>query len=203
MSVLAFVTAVLALLLAPGPTNTLMGIAGAQHGLRWVLRLLPAELLGYLTTILPLAVLGTGLFARFPAFGTGLKIAAALWVLFLALKLWRAPAAAAAGIDIGLRRVYMTTALNPKALIFGLVLLPPPQDADFLPCLLLFCLMVAGVALIWGGAGAITRSIGGTQDGGSGSGSTVPPVRLRVLYRAASVWLAFVAVSLIVSLVHA
>lgn len=197
MAVMAFITAVLALLLAPGPTNTLMGIAGAQSGLPRVLRLLPAELGGYLTAILPLAFVGTGLLAQFPAFGAGLKIAAALWVLFLALKLWRAPASDEAGASVTARRVYLTTMLNPKALIFGLVLLPAPVEDIFLPRLALFCLMVAGVAVIWGSAGAMTQRLGNAENTGSAQ------TRLRVLYRLASVWLAFVAVSLIVSVVHA
>jgi hypothetical protein len=79
MSELAFLSAVLALLLAPGPTNTLMALAGAQAGFG----LLPVELLGYLTTILPLTWLGAPLLARWPVLATGLKVLAAAWVLWL------------------------------------------------------------------------------------------------------------------------
>ncbi|MBB4007892.1 LysE family translocator [Allorhizobium taibaishanense] len=144
MTLTTFVPAVLALLLAPGPTNTLMGLAGAQAGVRQVLRLIPAELLGYLTTILPLVYLGDWLFAQWPAAGGALKFAAALWVLFIAVKLWQAPGPGVQASSVTARRIYLTTMLNPKALVFGLVLLPAPQDQGFLFALLLFCLMVSG-----------------------------------------------------------
>jgi threonine/homoserine/homoserine lactone efflux protein len=92
MTLTAFLSAVLALLLAPGPTNTLMGLAGAQRGLRGVMRLLPAELFGYLTTILPLIYLGAEVLGQWPVAAVVLKIAAALWVMFLAINLWARPA---------------------------------------------------------------------------------------------------------------
>jgi threonine/homoserine/homoserine lactone efflux protein len=47
--------AVLVLLLTPGPTNSLMLLAGAERGLTGALRLIPAEVAGYLLTVLPLA----------------------------------------------------------------------------------------------------------------------------------------------------
>ena len=78
MSTLTFLFAVLALLLAPGPTNTLIGLAGAQHGLHRVARLIPAELAGYLTAIVPVALLGGQVLASAPGLATGLKLAAAL-----------------------------------------------------------------------------------------------------------------------------
>jgi len=200
MTLTTFVPAVLALLLAPGPTNTLMGLAGAQAGLRQVLRLLPAELLGYLTTILPLVYLGDWLFAQWPAAGGALKFAAALWVLFIAVKLWQAPGPGVQASSVTARRIYLTTMLNPKALVFGLVLLPAPQDPGFLFALLLFCLMVSGVALTWGAAGRLVRVGQGAgaeaRHGGDGSSR-----RLFHLQRLAAVWLAFVSVSLIFGLV--
>ena len=81
--------------------------------------------------------------------------------------------------------------LNPKALIFGLVLLPAPADEAFLPKLLLFCLMVMGVSLVWGSAGTIAQ---GGQDGAS---------RLQVIRRVASVWLAVVSITLIAGVLRA
>jgi threonine/homoserine/homoserine lactone efflux protein len=185
MGLTGFVLAVLALLLAPGPTNTLMGVAGAQRGIRHVARLLPAELAGYLTAILPLAFVGAEVVARAPALGTALKLVAAVWILILALRLWRAGAAGGTVGTVGHRRIYVTTALNPKALVFALVLLPAPQDPDFTLRLALFCAMVAGVALLWGWLGVLT------QVGRGG------PARLTGVQRLASVWLACVALSLV------
>lgn len=184
MTLAAFAAAVLALLLAPGPTNTLMAVAGAQGGPGRVLRLLPAELAGYLAAILPLAFLGAGVLAQVPQAATALKLAAAVWVMVLAVRLWGRRGDGAAAGTVTPARVALTTLLNPKALIFGLVLLPVPQDPAFVPRLGLFCLMVAAVALAWGAAGALTR--GGPQ----------AALRLTRVQRAASLWLAFVSVSL-------
>lgn len=184
MDVFAFLFAVLALLLAPGPTNTLIGLAGAQGGRAHAARLIPAELCGYLAMILPLALLGAGMVAQWPRATALLKGAAALWVLVLAIRLWRAPGKAGGGEMVSARRVYLTTMLNPKALIFGLVLLPAPGDAAFLPRLGLFALLVALVALLWGLAGSLTRRGADSQR------------HLALIQRAASLWLAIVSVTL-------
>jgi threonine/homoserine/homoserine lactone efflux protein len=191
MTTTTFISAVLALLLAPGPTNTLMGLAGAQRGLRGVARLLPAELFGYLTTILPLIYLGSEVLGRWPVAAVILKVAAALWVMFLAINLWGRNNVTGASSDVTARRVYLTTMLNPKALIFGLVLLPVPDDPQFAPRLGLFCLMVMAVALVWGTAGKLTQ-----QGGGDGR-------RLLIIQRIASVWLAIVSVTLITGVIRA
>lgn len=190
MTYMAFISAALALLFAPGPTNTLMGVAGAQGGLARVGRLIPAEILGYLTTILPLTWLGTRLLADWPAAAVLLKIAAALWVMVLAVKLWRLPGMDGDNGAVDARRIYITTMLNPKALIFGLVLLPAPADPQFLPKLALFGAMVTGVALVWGAVGRLTQ-IG---EGGSR--------RLLLVQRLASTWLAIVSITLIAGVIR-
>lgn len=188
---MAFISGVLALLLAPGPTNTLMGISGAQHGMARVVRLLPSELAGYLTAILPLSFIGARLVEQSPAFALALKVMAAIWIMILAVKLWRAGTDADRGAEISAGRVYVTTLLNPKALVFALVLLPTPHDAEFAARLGLFCLMVTGVALVWGGLGMLTRRPGDSA------------ARLLILQRVASAWLAFVSLSLAVSVMQA
>jgi threonine/homoserine/homoserine lactone efflux protein len=58
MSAPELALAILALLLTPGPTNSLMLLAGAERGLLRASRLIPAELMGYLTTVVPLALVG-------------------------------------------------------------------------------------------------------------------------------------------------
>lgn len=186
MTLPAFTLAVLALLLAPGPTNTLMAVAGASHGLGRVLRLLPVELAGYLTTVVPLALLGAGLASHAPRAALALKLVAALWVMVLAVRLWRSGGAGGSGFRIGAGRIFITTLLNPKALIFGLVLLPAPALADFAARLSIFAALVLTAALVWGGFGALSHDP--AQAGGAQLG------RLR---RLASGWLALVSVSLL------
>jgi hypothetical protein len=83
----SFLFAVLCLA-APGPTNTLMALAGAQGGFQG-----PPYLrrdAGLYDHDLPLAYLGAATLDRWPAASALLKIAAASWVLYLALRLWSA-----------------------------------------------------------------------------------------------------------------
>lgn len=191
MTLSIFFSAVLAILIAPGPTNTLMSVAGAQSGVRRVVRLLPAELFGYLTTILPLAYLGAAVLDRHPAAALTLKVAAAAWVMFLAVRLWGRWGDSDASGKVTARRIYLTTTLNPKALIFGLVLFPAPTDPEFAPKLALFALTVVAVALAWGTAGMLTQIVGASRH------------RLQTIQRIASVWLAVVSVTLLVSAIRA
>lgn len=176
--------AILALLLTPGPTNSLMLLAGAERGLAGAARLIPAELAGYILTVLPLALAGTALLADHPLLRNGLTLAAAVWVAILAMKLWRMPKADGAGGSVDARGLFVTTALNPKALIFGLVLLPSPDR--LVGNLTIFAALVALVALLWAGVGAVIRAGGSRQ-----------PRAIFVLRRLASVWLAAISVALI------
>jgi threonine/homoserine/homoserine lactone efflux protein len=82
--------------------------------------------------------------------------------------------------------VFITTMLNPKALIFGLVMLPGFGQAGFAPRLALFCGMVSGVAMLWGLGGTLARA-------GAGAGAE----RMVMVQRLAASWLAVVAVMLI------
>lgn len=184
MSIAELSIAVLLLLLTPGPTNSLVLVAGAERGWTGAMRLVPAELAGYFLTVLPLTLVGAALLADHSALRTAVTLAAAVWVAVLAVKLWQVPAALAGGQSVGSRTLFVTTALNPKALIFGLVLLP---SADRLgPNLALFAGLVVLVAALWAGAGAFLRN------GGAGQ-----PRALFVLRRLASVWLAAISVMLI------
>ncbi|RWC38253.1 MAG: hypothetical protein EOS28_30630 [Mesorhizobium sp.] len=188
MNYASFLATALALLLAPGPTNTLMALAGAQKGLASLIRFLPAELLGYLTAVLPLAWVGSRLLERWPTAAATIKVVAAIWVMYLAVKLWGVPFEKGGKNQVTAGRVYLTTVLNPKALIFGLILVPAPVDAQFLPKIGLLSLSATAVALIWGSAGALTHvgRAGGT--------------RMGIVQRIASIWLSIVSVTLLASL---
>lgn len=190
MVVLAFLGAVLGLLLAPGPTNTLMALAGAKHGLYRAMRLIPADVLGYMTTILPLAYLGADTIARWPMVSSFLTVAAATWVMFLAVRLWGMPDQNRDEHEVTARRVYLTTMLNPKALVFGLILLPAPEAPDFPEMLGLFVCMVAAVAVAWSSAGWLARYGEARSE------------RLYIIQRMASVWLALVSGTLIVGVLR-
>ena len=142
-----FAFTLLALLFAPGPTNTLLALTGAERGPRALARLIPVVAAAYAASVLPLALLGDVLL---PA-GTGLRhavtLAAALWVAWMALCLWRLPKAGAPAESVSAGRLFTTTLLNPKALVIGLVLLP--GQASLIPAFWLFILLLAAASACW------------------------------------------------------
>ena len=122
-----FALAVLGMLAMPGPTNTLLMTGGSVAGWR-ALALLPAELIGYLV-----AVLGWH-FAIAPMAGHGtattiIKLAAGLYLLFVASRVWFRDASIPTLKNrvVRLHEVGIVTLLNPKALIFALLIAPSAQ----------------------------------------------------------------------------
>lgn len=77
---------------------------------------------------------------------------------------------------------------DDKALVFGLVLLPPPIAPDFLPKLTIFVALASIVAVIWGLIGRLTQ-VGARSHW-----------RLMILQRTASGWLAIVSCTVVASL---
>lgn len=154
MTLSAFTAAVFLLLLTPGPTNTLLAVAGASSGFRRSLPLIGAEAGGYLLTITPLVTFAGPYLAAHPLAASVIKLCSALWVLLLATNLWRLPPTAMLASAVTSRQVFVTTVLNPKALIFGLVLVPHGSLVAVLPWLGLVVLIVVTVACIWLGFGA-------------------------------------------------
>ena len=142
-----FLLAILALLLTPGPTNTLLTVGAAARGFRASLPLLLGELAGYLIVVVPLATIAGSLLEGRPALAIALRLAAALWVLFLAIRLWRVSAVQTSpdGVSpVTIGQVFVTTLLNPKAPIIGLVIMPHGPLAQIAPAIGLFSLLVAG-----------------------------------------------------------
>ncbi len=153
---LAFALAVLALLVVPGPTNTLLAASGAAAGFRGSLRIIPAEISGYALAIGLLMVVFGPLAAAHPALTVLSRLVASLYLAWSAVVLWRhAGRTAEAGRGrIDFRRVFTTTLLNPKALVFAFVIFPPP-GSPALPLLAgLFAVLVVGVATLWIAVGA-------------------------------------------------
>lgn len=176
---------ILALLLTPGPTNTLLFLAGAERGFAGALRLVPAELLGYLAVTVPLAIAGAHLLDTLPVLRPVIAVLAGLWVARLAIRLWRLPAGMeGSGATVNARAVLATTLLNPKALLFGLVLLPSPSQLAL--NLGVFSASIVVVAAGWAGLGAGLAATGGR--GGSG---------VALMRRIAALWLAAISVTLI------
>lgn len=180
-----FAFAILALLLTPGPTNTLLTVGAAARGLRASLPLLLGEILGYLVVVVPLATIATSLLEGRPALAAGLRLLAACWVLFLAIRLWRVSSvekARSSSAPVTVGQVFLTTLLNPKAPIIGLVIMPHGALVDIAPAIGLFSLLV-----LCAGTGFLTL--------GSLAGRT-PLLSPRLIYRIAAFCLAAFSIGL-------
>lgn len=181
-----FIFAILAFLLTPGPTNTLLTVGATTRGLRASLPLLAGELLGYLVVIVPLATIAASLLEGKPALAAGLRIAAACWVLFLAIRLWRVSSTQTArhetsSVTVG--QVFLTTLLNPKAPIIGLVIMPHGPLTEIALALGLLSLLVLGA----GTSFLILGSLVGKA----------PVLSPRLVYRIAAVFLLIFSVGLV------
>ncbi|WP_181707317.1 LysE family translocator [Chthonobacter rhizosphaerae] len=155
-----FALAVLALLATPGPTNTLIAASGASVGFRRSLRLVPAELSAYALSIgLLTTTLGPAVAAE-PTLQSALRIVAGAWLAWCALRLWREAGASFDGTPkpIGPARVFVTTLLNPKALVFAFAVFPQPPQAAHAA---VFAALVGVVACGWALFGeALARTAG-------------------------------------------
>ncbi len=177
---LGFVVASAVLLAIPGPTVVLVVSRALADGRRTAWRTVPGVALGDLTAItLSAAGLGTILAASATLFTT-VKLAGALYLAWLGLKLWRGAGTGSAAGAAPRRHTaralfveaYAVTALNPKSIIFFIAFVPQfllptvpllPQLALLIPTfVVLAALNATAFALLAGslralGPGAGTR----------------------------------------------
>ncbi|MFO1061295.1 MAG: LysE family translocator [Dongiaceae bacterium] len=171
---LGFTAAAAVLLAIPGPTVLLVISYALGHGRRSAYATVAGVALGDFTAMTA-SMLGLGaLLAASAALFTALKWVGAAYLIYLGIKLWRAPVAAGgAGEAPAATRpgriflhAYAVTALNPKSIVFFVAFLPQfldvhaplaPQlaifEATFLP---LAALNALGYALL---ASAARRTI--------------------------------------------
>jgi threonine/homoserine/homoserine lactone efflux protein len=182
---IAFLLPIWALLLAPGPSNSLMALSGLQVGFTRSIRLLPAEVSAYLLTVVPLSLIGKAAVTAWPSGLVVLKLIAAVWVLRLAVGHWLGMGRAIIA-QVSFREMFVTTLLNPKALIFGCVLLPQAEDIGLLNAIALFAASVVAVALIW--------VVGASLAGSKAANEATP--RSKYLPRLIAAWLALLSLGL-------
>lgn len=158
-----FMLAVLALLATPGPTNTLMAAAGAQRGVARSLPLLAGEVGGYAIAITVWTELVGAVAASQPLVPVIAKLIAAAFLVWSAWKLWvNAGRADLAQRGITLGRVFATTLINPKALVFAFAIFPHLSFVERLPYDGIFFALVVLTAIGWMVLGAAAaRSSGG------------------------------------------
>lgn len=142
-----------AVLLTPGPTNTLLFLAGSRDGIRRSLPLIAAEWGGYMISIGVWVAFLALAAAIAPAAPSVARVCAALYIAYSALKLWRtAPQAGQQGARaIGPRALFTVTLLNPKAFFFATVVFPPLASgaASMLQAYLIFSSLLVPIAALW------------------------------------------------------
>ncbi|TCV99274.1 LysE family translocator [Biostraticola tofi] len=143
------------ILLTPGPTNTLLSSAGAAKGFAGAVGFLLFEILGYVIAIslwgVMLHHLMGGYLALLPII---LKAFCALYIIYLATKLWRKKTLAASGQEntVTPKRLFLATLANPKAFLFAGTLLPAATFLhydDYLKNLAGFVVLSAAIGLGW------------------------------------------------------
>lgn len=135
---LAFAAAAAILLAIPGPTVLLVISHALGHGRRSALATVAGVALGDLTAMTG-SMLGLGaVLMTSAALFTALKWIGAAYLIYLGVKLWRAPVGAAEPAaetgDTPHRRMfwyaYAVTTLNPKSIIFFVAFVPQFLDTE-------------------------------------------------------------------------
>lgn len=146
---LLFILATLAILVVPGPTNTLIATSGATAGFQRSLRLIGGEVTGYLTSIVLIGLFLKPLMVQNPLIFGVLRLLVGVYLLMLAVGLWRYKLSDNSTIlPITLHQVFITTFINPKTAVFALVIVPF-GEGDVWLYLAGFAGLVILVALAW------------------------------------------------------
>jgi threonine/homoserine/homoserine lactone efflux protein len=134
----AFVTAAILLLVMPGPTDTLVVSYVLTRGRRSALASVPGVCLGYIVSLMA-TLLGLGALLMTSAeLFHALKIAGALYLIYLGIKTWRAPVPETMDDDGRLARdkwrmftqAFVVTALNPAGIMFYVAFFPQFIDVS-------------------------------------------------------------------------
>lgn len=156
-----FIVEVLGLLAIPGPTNSLLFVSGVSRGFRASLRLILGEVGAYLTSISLLLFALEPAISAYPTAPKLLRIACSIYLVHVAVTLWRSGGPAAqVSHPITLRRVLFTTLMNPKNLIFAFGIFPLPSAgfSERLPYLAGFSVICTAVACAWIATGSLLQS---------------------------------------------
>ena len=134
----AFITAAILLLVMPGPTDTLIVSYVLTRGRRSALFSVPGVCLGYVVS-LTLTLLGLGaLLMTSAGLFNALKIAGAVYLIYLGIKTWRAPVPETLENNGWLARdkgrmfaqAFVVTALNPAGIMFYVAFFPQFIDVN-------------------------------------------------------------------------
>ncbi|MGR9179294.1 threonine transporter RhtB (plasmid) [Rhizobium leguminosarum] len=153
MHLLPFAASVFALLILPGPTNAILAMASQGLTAGRAIMLLGTVVSAYLAIVVPASGLAGPFLQAHPLVAQSVKLASATWVFYLALRLWgvgSSPAEIVTG-----RQLAITTLFNPKALIIGLTMMPPAQEASGIAATATLAFVVLFTSSIWVSTGRI------------------------------------------------
>ena len=156
-----FVSLVMAILLTPGPTNTLLASSGIESGFKKSLTLIPVEALGYVIAISIWGIAIDTVADKFPVVPSIMKLLSALYIIFLALKLWKTASIEDAQPSITFKTLFFATLLNPKALLFASAIFPMNtwvSLSGYLYNMSVFILIIVPIAIFWILIGAVLIS---------------------------------------------
>jgi len=133
----SFALASTVILAIPGPTVILIISYALGQGRQTGLATVPGVVLGDFTAM-TISLLGAGaVLAASAALFTVLKLCGAAYLIWLGIKLWRAPVPAALGGTVSkmpgghwsmFANAYIVTALNPKGIVFFVAFVPQFVD---------------------------------------------------------------------------
>jgi len=165
----AFALAVLLVLSMPGPTNTLLALAGATLRLQKCALLPVAELAGYTITICTLLLLVRPITEGSTVLTAAIRLVSACYLLGLARHLWCVQEQVE-NARTGFRRVFITTLLNPKGVVFAFVIFPNPSSSFWSlgESLLTFTVICVACSATWITVGATLGHRAGAYVGARG-----------------------------------
>lgn len=156
-----FLVEVLGVLVIPGPTNSLLFVSGVSRGFQASLTLIVAEVGAYFISISMLLLALAPIISLYPILSQLLRIICSIYLLHIAIELWRSGGGTVTSSDpITVRRVFLTTLVNPKNLILAFGIFPIPQGSpgEIFPYLSVFSLVCTGTACGWIAAGSLLHS---------------------------------------------
>ncbi len=126
---------IIAVLVTPGPTNTLLAAAGLRQGIQRALPWLPSLL----------------------------RVAAGVYIAYLAVDMWSAAVALPDSTQraSGMRTLFVATLLNPKGLLFAGTIFPAiafAQVPAYAVAMLMFACLLVPIAFVWIAFGAALGS---------------------------------------------
>jgi threonine/homoserine/homoserine lactone efflux protein len=158
-----FALAVLFVLATPGPTNTLLATAAATAKFKNCSALILAEAMGYTISVGILLLLVRPITDTFAAIAVVLRIISTCYLIYLAWTLWRSGEPSSKG-PVRFRYVFVTTLLNPKAVVFAFLIFPGPSSPEWLlvRSAALFIAIILICSTGWLTVGAVIRQHAGS-----------------------------------------